>query len=68
MWRALISAIRRVLAITSRNWISMSRGPRVPAEPWWIMILELGGAERFPGAPPRRIMAAAEIPTPMQIV
>ena len=47
----------------------MSLGaPRVPAVPWWIMILELGRAKRLPGAPPARIMAAADIPMPTQMV
>ena len=65
----MISAIRRVVASTSRSWISMSRGaPRVPADPWWIMILALGSARRFPGAPPQRTIAAADMPIPTQIV
>ena len=32
------------------------------------MILELGSARRFPGAPAHRIIAAADIPIPTQIV
>ena len=47
----------------------MSGGaPRVPAVPWWIMILALGNARRLPGAPPHKIIAAADIPIPTQIV
>ncbi len=47
----------------------MSRGaPRLPALPWWIMILALGSARRLPAAPPARIIAAADIPMPTQIV
>ena len=47
----------------------MSRGaPRVPALPSWIMILAFGRANRFPAAPPARIIAAADIPIPTQIV
>ena len=47
----------------------MSLGaPRAPAEPWWIMILALGRAMRFPLAPPHSTMAAADIPMPMQMV
>ena len=65
----MIWAIRLVVASTSRSWISMSLGaPRVPAEPWWIMILALGSASRLPGAPPHRIIAAADMPIPTQIV
>ena len=38
--------MRLVVASTSRRWISMSLGaPRVPAEPWWIMILALGSGQ-----------------------
>ena len=58
-----------MVAITSRKWISMSRGaPRAPAEPWWIIILAFGVASLLPGAPPQRIMAAADIPIPTQTV
>ena len=47
----------------------MSEGaPRVPAEPWWIMIRAFGRAKRFPAAPPERIMAAADMPMPTQMV
>ena len=68
-WWAMISAIRRVLASTSRSWISTSRGaPRIPAVPWWIMILPLGSAMRRPAAPPPRIIAAADIPMPIRLV
>ena len=42
--------------------------PRVPALPWWIMILALGRARRLPAAPPHRTMAAADIPMPTQMV
>jgi len=47
----------------------MSRGAlscrRLPS---WIMILAFGRAKRFPAAPPARIMAAADMPMPTQIV
>jgi hypothetical protein len=67
--RAMISAIRRVTDSTSRAWMSMSVGvPRNPAEPWWIIIFAFGSAERLPGAPPARIIAAADIAIPTQIV
>ena len=47
----------------------MSAGvPRKPAEPWWIIIFAFGSAIRLPGAPPARIIAAADIPMPTQIV
>ena len=69
LWNAMICAIRLVVESTSRSWISMSLGaPCVPAEPWWIMIFELGRARRLPGAPAHRIIAAADIPIPTQIV
>jgi hypothetical protein len=69
LWWAMISDMRWVRARTSRSWISMSLGaPRVPAEPWWIMMRALGRANRFPAAPPHRIMAAADIPMPTQMV
>ncbi len=43
----------------------MSDGaPRVPAEPWWIMMRAFGSAKRFPAAPPARIIAAADMPMP----
>ena len=65
----MISAIRRVTESTSRAWMSMSEGvPRKPAEPWWIIIFAFGSAERLPGAPPQRIIAAADIAMPTQIV
>ena len=65
----MICAIRLVVESTSRRWISMSLGaPRAPADPWWIMILALGSAYRFPGAPPARIIAAADMPMPTQMV
>ena len=69
LWWAMISDIRFVKERTSRSWISMSEGaPRVPAEPWWIMMRALGSAKRFPSAPPESIMAAADIPMPTQMV
>ena len=47
----------------------MSAGvPRKPAEPWWIIIFAFGRAIRLPAAPPARIIAAADIPMPTQIV
>ena len=47
----------------------MSLGaPRVPAEPWWIMIRALGRARRLPAVPAPRIIAAADIAIPTQIV
>ena len=47
----------------------MSAGvPRNPPEPWWIMIFAFGSANRFPAAPPERIIAAALIPMPRQTV
>ena len=66
---ARISAIRRVMSRISFAWIWMSAGvPRKPAEPWWIMIFAFGSAIRLPAAPPARIIAAADMPIPMQIV
>ena len=65
----MISAIRRVMSRISRAAIWMSAGvPRKPPEPWWIMIFEFGSANRLPAAPPARIIAAADIPIPMQTV
>ena len=65
----MISAIRLVVARTSFRWMAMSDGaPRVPALPWWIMILELGRAKRLPAVPPARIIAAADMPMPTQMV
>ena len=65
----MISAIRCVMSRTSRAWIWMSDGaPRNPAEPWWIIIFVFGNAKRFPGAPPQRIIAPADMPIPRQIV
>src|SRR5580765_1570498 len=69
LWWAISSAIRRVVAMISCAWIWMSAGvPRNPAEPWWIMIFAFGSAARLPAAPPQRIMAAADIPIPVQTV
>jgi hypothetical protein len=68
-WSAMSSAIRRVVESTSRAWMSMSLGvPRKPAEPWWIIIFAFGSADRFPGEPPQRIIAAADMAIPTQIV
>jgi hypothetical protein len=65
----MISAIRRVISSTSLAWIWMSAGvPRKPAEPWWIITFEFGRAVRLPAAPPERIIAAADMPMPMQTV
>ncbi len=65
----MISAIRCRIESTSCAWISMSAGvPRKPAEPWWIMIFELGSAIRLPGAPPQRTIAAADMHIPTAIV
>ena len=47
----------------------MSAGePRKPPEPWWIITFAFGSAKRFPCAPPERIIAAADMPIPVQIV
>ena len=47
----------------------MSAGvPRKPAEPWWIITFAFGSANRFPGAPPARIIAPADMPIPTQTV
>ena len=68
-WREMISAIRRVSSRISRAAIWMSAGvPRKPPEPWWIMIFAFGSANRFPAAPPHRIIAAADMPIPRQTV
>ena len=65
----MISAIRRVMSRISRAAIWMSAGvPRNPPEPWWIMIFAFGSANRLPGAPPQRIIAAALMPMPRQTV
>jgi hypothetical protein len=69
VWRAMISAIWRVVDSTSRAAIEMSVGaPLNPAEPWWIMSFAFGSANRFPAAPAATIIAAADIPIPKQIV
>ena len=65
----MICAIRSVISRISRAAIWMSAGePRNPPDPWWIMIFAFGSAIRFPGAPPARIIAAADMPIPTQIV
>ena len=46
----------------------MSRSPLVPAEPWWIMIRGWEGRNASRRAPPERIIAAADMPMPTQIV
>ena len=47
----------------------MSDGaPRMPAVPWWIITRALGSASRLPRAPPARIIAAADMPIPTQMV
>ena len=65
----MISAIRCRISTISSAAIWMSLGvPRAPAEPWWIITFAFGRQKRFPGAPPVRIMAAADMPIPRQIV
>ena len=47
----------------------MSAGvPRKPPDPWWIMIFAFGSTYRFPGAPPHRIIAPADIAMPIAYV
>ena len=49
--------------------MAMSAGlPRKPPEPWWIITFAFGSANRLPRAPPERIIAAADMPMPVQIV
>jgi hypothetical protein len=65
----MIRAIRSVISRISRAAIWMSVGaPRKAPEPWWIITFEFGSAIRFPGAPPARIMPAADMAIPTQIV
>ena len=48
--------------------LHVAGAPRVPADPWWIMIFALGRASRFPCAPPHRTIAAADMPMPTHTV
>ena len=68
--RAISSSIRRWSARISRARISTSVAwPSKPLVcPWWIMILALGSAIRFPFAPPARSVAPIDIAIPKQIV
>ena len=65
---AMISDIRRVSDSTSRSWISMSDGAPGCRRTLVDHDAGLGRAKRFPVAPPERIMAAADIPMPTQMV
>src|SRR5512133_948539 len=49
---AMISSIRRLTAIASRAWISMSLAcPSKPPQSWWMRIFACGSANRLPLAP-----------------
>src|SRR5262245_59794176 len=68
-WREMSSAIRSAISRISLAAIWMSAGePRNPPEPWWIITLAFGNTKRLPAAPPDRIIAAADMPIPVQIV
>ena len=68
VWRAMISAIRRVIESTSRAWIWMSAG--VPRAGRALVDHHLRVRERkaLSGSATARIIAAADIPIPTQIV
>jgi hypothetical protein len=65
----MISSIRRLSAIASRAWISMSAAwPSKPPQSWWIGSFAFGSAIRLPLAPAASSSAPSDIAKPTPIV